>query len=296
MGVTLVSSTTWNDTQFFNSATLEWASCPTNYLKYSDGLSCYCPRHRIKEGVPKPQTCTDCTTGQAANYIQDTCLTWDTSTTSCICAADEYLQEYDNSGTSQLRWVACPKGYFSAVSTDPVYYWEEWPLEGQIASGGTWAWDTANGEIAVGRFCVNSTDYNDITGTYNPSTSYSVSYDPVAAGSGLSTATVSTSDTFNTLLPQSLYECLKFRNDDQCQILANLWVYQMYNENEAPCSAFRFLLNNITTVQNDYYDSGWRQNIPWLYYNGRWYLIFEWFKISVFFLYELIQNHTIFKT
>ena len=74
----------------------------------------------------------------------------------------------------------------------------------------------------MGRFCVNSTDYNDITGTYNPSTSYSVSYDPVAAGSGLSTATVSTSDTFNTLLPQSLYECLKFRNDDQCQILANL--------------------------------------------------------------------------
>lgn len=45
----------------------------------------------------------------------------------------------------------------------------------------------------------------------------------------------------------------------------------MYKETEAPCLAFRNMLTSITTQQNDYYGSGWRTNLPWIYYteNGQ---------------------------
>jgi hypothetical protein len=162
--------------------------------------------------------------------------------------------------------VACPKGYFALAGTDPIYYCEECPLEGQVANGGTCTCDNSLTEQST--FCVDSTLYDTATGTYNPGTSISIKYDPVTTGSSLTTATVSVSDTINYLLPQALYECLVFKTDKQCQILANLCVYQMYNEAEAPCAAYRTMLTSVTTEENTYYDSGWRENLPWLYYQS----------------------------
>ena len=59
-------------------------------------------------------------------------------------------------------------------------------------------------------FWVDNTAYTTVTQSYNPSSSTSITYDPVDTGSGSSTATVTSSNTFEYLLPQALYECLKF--------------------------------------------------------------------------------------
>lgn len=45
----------------------------------------------------------------------------------------------------------------------------------------------------------------------------------------------------------------------------------MYEETEAPCLAFKNMMESITTQENDFYGSGWKQGLPWLYYvdNGQ---------------------------
>lgn len=45
----------------------------------------------------------------------------------------------------------------------------------------------------------------------------------------------------------------------------------MYRENLAPCLAFKNMQTSIAIVENDFYEAGWRKNLPWLYYseNGK---------------------------
>ena len=40
----------------------------------------------------------------------------------------------------------------------------------------------------------------------------------------------------------------------------------MYKESTPQCLALKNLVNTTTTVQNSFYDRGWKQNLPWLYY------------------------------
>jgi len=61
-----------------------------------------------------------------------------------------------------------------------------------------------------------------VTADYNPTSATSVSYDPVETGSGTTTASVSSSNTLEYLLPEALYKCLERQEQKQCNILANL--------------------------------------------------------------------------
>lgn len=105
-----------------------------------------------------------------------------------------------------------------------------------------------------------------MTADYNPATSTAIIYNPVETGSGTTSQTVTSSNTFEYLLPQALYECLQYRESTQCNILANLCVYQMYTESAAPCKAFINMQTSITTQQNSFYGEGWRTGLPWIYY------------------------------
>jgi len=41
----------------------------------------------------------------------------------------------------------------------------------------------------------------------------------------------------------------------------------MYKENYSACLAFKNMGTTIAIQQNDFYDAGWRQDLPWIYYN-----------------------------
>ena len=92
-----------------------------------------------------------------------------------------------------------------------------------------------------GIFCVDSTDYNTITATYNPDTSDTVNYRQVESedekADVLGSDQADPSDTFTTLLPKALYSCLKYKTDVDCQVLANLCTLKMYDPNSADCKA-----------------------------------------------------------
>lgn len=70
---------------------------------------------------------------------------------------------------------------------------------------------------------------------YNPTSGYDVRYSPTISGSNNEgSGRVSISDTMQYLLPQALYECIKYKYYKQCQILANLCVLHMYREGATP--------------------------------------------------------------
>ena len=66
--------------------------------------------------------------------------------------------------------------------------------------------------VAKGLFCVDQTSYNTITSTYSPDTSLTVNYREVETGTSttLGSDKADPSDTFTTLLPKALYECVKY--------------------------------------------------------------------------------------
>ena len=79
------------------------------------------------------------------------------------------------------------------------------------------------------------------------------------------------SDVFDYLYIQSAVGCMNDGNPQKCQSLANLCVLQLYDELTIACKLFQYLqMNQFTTEssQVDFYnDSGWRKDLPWLYYD-----------------------------
>lgn len=41
----------------------------------------------------------------------------------------------------------------------------------------------------------------------------------------------------------------------------------MYRENYSACLAFKNMKTSITAQQDQFYDVGWRENLPWIYYS-----------------------------
>ena len=96
-----------------------------------------------------------------------------------------------------------------------------------------------------------------------------ISYrDAETAGNSDATGTISlsNSDTFGTLLPEALYNCLKYQTDVYCQTLANLCVLKMYDLSQASCKAL-YNLQTSTANSNDFY-AEWPSGLPWIFYTS----------------------------
>lgn len=223
--------------QHFQSANLICSKCPDNFFVSADQQSCYCqPSYQTQDAKSLTATCTPCATG-VASKDQKTCIA---CTGSCKCAGNQYLSLVG----ATYQCTNCPDGTFTeegliGVSTQSYYSCQPCPLKGQV-----WSVNKCEcpvGQVAKGTFCVDQADYTAIVGTYNPETSDTVNYREVETGVSTTLGSDKTdpSNTFTTLLPESLFTCLKYQNIKQCQILSNLCVLQMYDPNAAPCKAIR---------------------------------------------------------
>lgn len=79
------------------------------------------------------------------------------------------------------------------------------------------------------------------------------------------------SDTLNHFFIQSAVSCRKQKEPKACQALANLCVLQLYDYSRATtCRFFRTELMDEEDSEVEHFgensDSGWKQNLPWLYY------------------------------
>lgn len=85
---------------------------------------------------------------------------------------------------------------------------------------------------------------------------------------------VENSDVFNQLFAKAALGC-KFQSDpQQCQVLANLCVLQLYNEQTLACKLYRMILmdredapQQVKSNSTYYADLGWTPGLPWLYYD-----------------------------
>ena len=267
---TISGSTTCSGTNYFDSATLDWQAWSTNYVSSSNNMIWICPAQDYLSGSTQPLTWGTCSSGQAPLFIQTEWASWASadvnSATNCGCSNNRFTSEFGTTSRA-LRCVDCPVGYYSSANNSPLYNCTVCAAEGQYIVSGSWSWDTKQLQQS---FWVDSTTYSStVSTTYNPTTGAQVVYNPTIGKSGLTTAQVATSDTMTYLLPQALFECINYKYSKQCQILANLWVLQMYKESTPQCSALKNLASASSTLQNSFYnDAGWKQNLPWLYYSS----------------------------
>lgn len=202
-----------------------------------------------------------------AGYDQTTCVTC--ANGNCICQGDQYLVE---SG-GQLVCTPCGSGSYSyagALNGDvPKYECMSCPLQGQVWDSTTFECACPTGTSARGSFCVDPASYASVTNDYNPDTQDQFSFrdaEVLANNDAAGSIPIGNSDTYSYLLPQALYECLQYQTKDQCQILANLCVYKMYDETAASCKALKNLQSTLAST-NEFYDQ-WKEAVPWLYYTN----------------------------
>lgn len=231
-------------------------------------MLCECPASFYLTGNSEPESCESCSSGEAPLLNQDSCVTCTNvdDATACTCSNNRYNSEFNPLASRSVRCVDCPTGYYSSPESNILYNCTECPAEGQTVDSSTG--DCSCGDLSLQEtFCVNSTTYTSTVLTnFNPSTGQDVRYSPTITNTGISTGRVSVSETMQYLLPQALFECLNYKYYKQCQLLANLCVLHMYREAAAPCAAIINLASSENNAQNDFYDSGWKQNLPWLYY------------------------------
>lgn len=222
---------------FFDTSSLTCSSCPTNYEVSSNDQSCVCPRqHQLASDAPDA-ACTPCAAGTAARFDRTAaCLACPGA--NCVCANNEHLVE---SAAGAFSCVGCPPdqyGYLGLAAAGTTQYdCTPCPIEGQEYNSVTGVCACPAGEVSKATFCVNQADWSATTNDYSPDSMDRLTYRDVesASGSADGTINVNPSDTFTTLLPQALYECLKTQEARMCQILANLCVYKMYDQSQASC-------------------------------------------------------------
>lgn len=244
--------------QYFNSNTLTCGTCPTNYEIGSDGQSCECPRTKT---LAADGTCGDCTANQASS-ISDRTTCKPCANANCICPSNQINVE----GAAAFTCVNCPTGSYgalAAVATNAEFECKTCPMKGQTFDGTNCVCPAGTSEQST--FCVNTAQWTTLQTTYSVETDMSYG-DVETTSSSLGTSNVDNSDTLATLLPQALFECRNYKTQDQCQILANLCTYQMFDQGKAACKVLQDLQKE-GAVTNTFYDQ-WKGGIPWLFYTA----------------------------
>ena len=78
---------------------------------------------------------------------------------------------------------------------------------------------------------------------------------------------VSNSDTFQQLYTKAAIGCKQFNQIQQCQILSNLCVLNLYRGDSNVCRLVKEIINKLPLNTNKYYsDDGYKQGMPWIYY------------------------------
>jgi len=80
--------------------------------------------------------------------------------------------------------------------------------------------------------------------------------------------TIANSDTFSHLYYKAAVGCAVYSNPNQCQVLANLCVLQLYDEQTIVCELYKDTVDQASAPRaNSFYnDNGWKEGIPWLFY------------------------------
>lgn len=78
---------------------------------------------------------------------------------------------------------------------------------------------------------------------------------------------VSNSDTYHMLYTKAAVGCKLYNQIQQCQILSNLCVLNMYTGDSNVCRLVKDIISTKQTDTNTFYsDDGYKQGMPWIYY------------------------------
>ena len=136
-----------------------------------------------------------------------------------------------------------------------------------IREGPNWDCKCGPGYATAGPTCVTDADRATIDSVWPVENASLVVYDKNEGEDGEGIYRLSNSDLYNYFYLKSASDCYIYQNTEGCQILANLCVLQLYDESAEACKVYKAARDNQALLANlDQPDSGWKRNIPWLYY------------------------------
>jgi len=131
-------------------------------------------------------------------------------------------------------------------------------------------------QSGLGR-CVASADVSSMQlSGYLGDVAYAVTYYSAQDATGQPLGrniTVAESNLFKRFYLKSAIGCRMYQNLQDCQVLANLCVMQLYDEQTIACKLFQELSMNAELMSNQTLSSfygnemGWKEDMPWLYYS-----------------------------
>lgn len=264
-------------TSYFDTSLLSCQPCGQFQVQSSDGYSCQCAPGYAKtpETVSLPTfACQSCGTGAPSQDFStcQSCPTgYNVELEECTCNPDDFevVVELADDG-SYLSTKRCqPCGSLNNYPGPNAHECQACPDPGMIRESTTYECVcNPSGYKQSGNTCVSTAESEAIESRYPLETARNVIYSDHESGDGMGTYALSASDTFTYYYLQAARNCSDYESVQGCQVLANLCVLQLYSEESTVCKLYQSIMSTRTIVENPASDSGWRENMPWIYYQS----------------------------
>lgn len=260
------------NSKYFDTSLMECASCPSDQTPSSDGLSCICIAGYAKSLSTRDLpvfTCEQCAIGSVPSSDHYLCQTCENSISNneCTCTGSyEVLLEFSANG-DYLVQKQCFDCGVNAYPGPNNYQCEKCPDVAMTRSDTFDCTCPATSYTESFNSCLKDSEVTSITNQYSVSNAVSVTYQFLENAQGLGTYSISTSSSFQFYYLKAADDCMNYQSIKGCQILANLCVMQLYNERTTVCQLFNFIGSTRNYANSAVLDSGWKENMPWLYYS-----------------------------
>lgn len=277
---------------YFDTTLLACQTCPETQVQSSDGYSCQCAAGYSKTETDSSSTlaCQSCGTGAPTQDFSQcqTCPTgYNAELEECSCDPDNFEvvieRADDGSYLTTKRCQSC--GSLNYYPGPTAHECKVCPDPGMIRESTTYECVCdPNGYKQSGDTCVSTSEAEGIESIYPLETARNVIYYEHESSGSIGTYALSASSTFTYYYLQAARNCSNYNSDSSteddsdynydydsirgCQVLANLCVLQLYSEESTVCKLYQNLMQSRTIVENPASDSGWRENMPWIYYQN----------------------------
>eukprot|EP01022_Parablepharisma_sp_SALTPOND_P016731 TRINITY_DN2524_c0_g1_i1.p1 TRINITY_DN2524_c0_g1~~TRINITY_DN2524_c0_g1_i1.p1 ORF type:complete len:1045 (+),score=62.94 TRINITY_DN2524_c0_g1_i1:73-3135(+) len=272
-----ISPTSCSSIEYYNLTLYECNECGIpNAIKSSDGISCACdPNYIPTYSLNQLTECTKCPNGGIYLPYRSSCSGIDTARVKFNSSVGDYLCLSSNehllvNQDYSLSCQACSK-FTYAVNDQASYGCFSCNHPRQ-------RYQLVNGKYDC--YCSGDSEFDDLSGTdtcgpsglvksFNSefqSKSYSIVLDSIDnSGDVTGQSVVVPLQKLDPTFKKAWFGCQYSRTAADCQTLSNLCVLAYYDKSNPACSAYLSVANSLPSTNN--FDSGWKEGIPWLYYN-----------------------------
>ena len=255
---------------YFDTSLMSCASCSSDKIPSSDYLSCICKPGYAKTSSTRDFpvfTCASCGSASVPSSDAYECQSCETtiSDNDCACPSSTSVPlELQPNGDyySQKQCVDCGASNYPGPGFHTCVACPD-PLMTRDSSHNCTCPSTSYTQSMDS--CISNSEVTGITGQYSVTSAANVQYNFLEGAQGISTYSLSSSDTFQYFYLKAADDCVNHLLVKGCQILANLCVMQMYNLQMTVCALYMATTLARSPNAVDGYSVS---DMAWLYYKS----------------------------